>query len=86
MDRLIAVPAARAHIDAVVADPILKACMHNVLDGLPAVDAVPVVHGRWVPVEGNIFKREQCSSCGAGKAYGEIYHYCPNCGAKMDGG
>lgn len=42
-DRLIAVPAARSHIDAVVVDPILKACMHNVLDGLPAADAVPVV-------------------------------------------
>lgn len=42
-DRLISVPAARSHIDAVVADPILKACMHNVLDGLPAADAVEVV-------------------------------------------
>ena len=42
-DRLISVPAARSHIDAVVADPILKACMHNVLDGLPAADAVKVV-------------------------------------------
>lgn len=42
-DRLISVPAARSHIDATVADPILKACMHNVLDGLPAADAVPVV-------------------------------------------
>ena len=42
-DRLISVPAARSHIDATVADPILKACMHNVLDGLPAADAVEVV-------------------------------------------
>ena len=42
-DRLISVPAARSHINAVVADPILKACMHNVLDGLPAADAVEVV-------------------------------------------
>ena len=42
-ERLISVPAARSHIDAVVADPILKACMHNVLDGVPAVDAVEVV-------------------------------------------
>jgi hypothetical protein len=42
-DRLISVPAARSHIDATVADPILKACMNNVLDSLPAVDAVEVV-------------------------------------------
>ena len=45
-ERLISVPAARSHIDAVVADPILKACMHNVLDGLPAADAVEVVRCR----------------------------------------
>ena len=42
-ERLISVPAARSHIDATVADPILKACMNNVLDSLPAVDAVKVV-------------------------------------------
>ena len=42
-ERLVSVPAARSHIDAVVADPILKTCMHNVLDAIPAVDAVEVV-------------------------------------------
>ena len=42
-ERLISVPAARSHINAVVADPILKTCMHNVLDAIPAVDAVEVV-------------------------------------------
>lgn len=46
-DRLISVPAARSHINAVVADPILKACMHNVLDGLPAADAVKVVRCKY---------------------------------------
>jgi hypothetical protein len=41
----------------------------------PAVDAVPVVHGRWI--EGM-----KCSVCGQidlAKPY-----YCCNCGAKMD--
>ncbi len=42
-DRLVSVPAARAYIEANVADPILKACMNNVLDGIPAADAAPVV-------------------------------------------
>ena len=55
----------------------------------PTVDAVEVVHGRWIQGEsvldkdggGSIY---HCSECG------DWYHnfvpnYCPNCGAKMDG-
>ena len=86
-ERLISVPAARSHIDAVVADPILKACMHNVLDGLPAVDAVEVVHGRWVrhyhdsgePIDDKWY----CSECHMCNNHRRTC-YCPNCGAKMD--
>mgnify|MGYP007037160466 CR=1 FL=1 len=45
----------------------------------PTVDAVEVVHGRFVDAE--------CSVC---RWFGNIvetrhYNYCPNCGAKMDG-
>lgn len=84
-ERLISVPAARTHIDAVVADPILKACMHNALDGLPAADAAPVVHGRWKYYhKQNIAVCTNCSferdlSANFGKAIS-----CPNCAAKMD--
>ena len=55
---------------------------------LPTVDAVPVVHGRWLSVEGSLFPgpKEKCSLCGVRKGVGYVYHYCPNCGAKMDGG
>lgn len=89
-DRLISVPAARSHIDATVADPILKACMHNVLDGLPAADAVPVVHGRWIEkvdmvssyLSGCEELFAECSVCHAAEVMGS--NYCPNCGAKMD--
>lgn len=42
-ERLISVPAAKAHIEAAVGDQILKGCMNNVLDAIPAVDAVPVI-------------------------------------------
>ncbi|EHL71939.1 hypothetical protein HMPREF1032_03176 [Subdoligranulum sp. 4_3_54A2FAA] len=53
----------------------------------PAVDAALVVHGRW------IFNQEQwtwdCTNCkgwvGSGVRISR-YEYCPNCGAKMDGG
>lgn len=84
-DRLISVPAARSHIDAVVADPILKACMHNVLDGVPAVDAVEVVHGRWIETP-SFAPEYECSECGQSYEWWEVSeaHYCPNCGAKMD--
>lgn len=59
-----------------------------VLDA-PAVDAVPVVHGRWIERETEkplILRCVMCSECGTmyqrrHKAY---LNYCPNCGAKMD--
>lgn len=51
------------------------------LDHAPTIDAVPVVHARWV-----LWNREfwihQCSVCG----HKPIFRtkFCPNCGAKMD--
>ena len=53
------------------------------------VEAVEVVHGRWSPVTyglGVTVTRWMCSNC---KKYENSYgrtNYCPNCGAKMDGG
>lgn len=64
----------------------------------PAVDAVPVVHGRWEKCWQDKSKHYfRCSIChtaymdgvsGAiGPEYGSrAWRYCPNCGAKMDGG
>lgn len=57
-------------------------------DACPTVDAVPVVHGRWeeryVP-NGEYVSWDgyYCSVCGKQAAKS---NYCPNCGAKMDGG
>ena len=58
----------------------------RLLDKAPTVDAVPVVHGRWNNMDG--YKtRKVCSECGWDvPEYGKFYSYCPNCGAKMDGG
>ena len=52
----------------------------------PAADVAPVVHGRWNSMDG--YKtRKVCSECGWDvPEYGKFYSYCPNCGAKMDGG
>lgn len=54
---------------------------------MDAADVAPVRHGRWFPTAkwwqgGSGWKR--CSECGIlhlGKS-----NFCPNCGAKMDGG
>ena len=66
--------------------------MREIIKGLeltPTVDAVEVVHGRWRletdEEEPNLmFKLVVCSVCG--KTANGMYNYCPNCGAKMDGG
>lgn len=57
----------------------------------PTVDAAPVVHGHWEQCfkdwQGQV-AGDRCSICGF-EHYGNFvahYHYCPNCGAKMDGG
>ena len=62
----------------------------KVVDDQPTVDAVPVVHGRWVvKYDETICARfDTCSVCGyALKAIGEgkRMNYCLNCGAKMHG-
>lgn len=55
---------------------------------MPAADVAPVVHGRWKPGRFNLETgnyEEQCTRCrNFSKEYGKPY--CPNCGAKMDGG
>lgn len=58
----------------------------QISDTRPA-DVAPVVHGRWNVVEGCRLDNAVCSNCGRHfQAYYEAYRFCPNCGAKMDGG
>ena len=55
------------------------------IDEQPTVDAVEVVHGRWIDVALRFTQvKEKCSVCG-GIVYAHGFSYCPNCGAKMDG-
>ena len=56
-----------------------------VIDKLPTVDAVEVVHGRWIDPSKPYFRYTVlgiCSECGEWAERG--YNYCPNCGAHMD--
>lgn len=57
------------------------------LEHIPAADVAPVVHGRW---ETNSDRPDSliCSicKCGFDMWKHDPHNYCPNCGAKMDGG
>ena len=77
-------------------DPVLNKNGHvplpvirqNIMD-IPAADVAPVRHGRWVSVPHKLAR--VCSVCNRDEPYkfadidADVYDYCPNCGAKMDG-
>lgn len=58
------------------------------VDAQPTVDAVPVVHGEWVVCGDGEYVPFMCSACGKTTSWyhAQTANYCPNCGAKMDGG
>lgn len=59
--------------------------LENRIEALPTEDVAPVVHGRWD-------ENGYCVNCGRHAPSWSIFscycktNYCPNCGAKMDGG
>lgn len=60
-----------------------------VLNQTKKVDAVEVVHGRNLDADTpSLFECSVCHWCCSDTYYGDTadYNYCPNCGAKMDGG
>ncbi|MBQ3529552.1 MAG: hypothetical protein IJA47_03560 [Oscillospiraceae bacterium] len=56
------------------------------IENAPAVDAVEVVHGKWISADYKPHIYRKCSKCGQRITVGKESNYCPNCGAKMDGG
>ena len=78
---------AEAAIDAARRSPVgrLMIKKHNLdgwLLGLPAADVAPVRHGEWAD-------DASCPFCGFKPWYENdirTLSFCPNCGAKMDGG
>ena len=77
-------------IEAVKDIPMWGSVVAMFADGIPAADVAPVVHGRWIPhdrVFGDDFL--VCSKCqfvSEDRSTRRYYHYCPHCGAIMDGG
>ena len=61
----------------------------DMIEDAPAADVAPVRHAEWVVCGDGDNVPWMCSHCGKTTAhkYKVIYgKYCPNCGAKMDGG
>ena len=67
-------------------------CANDVITRIPAADVAEVRHGRWDAsdrykfLDGSTCIR--CTECGAALHLEEYqkyhWHYCPNCGARMD--
>ena len=60
---------------------------YDAMQTIPAADVAPVRHGRWI--NENFYTH--CSACGKMAIYDKYGQevesdFCPNCGAKMDGG
>lgn len=78
---------AKSQMSIATGAQIVFASAARMIRRLPAVGAKPVRHGRWVPFENKgHWKFIECSECNTmyhtrWKAH---YHFCPNCGAKMD--
>ena len=74
-------------------DPLTRGeykLIENFLYECPTVDAVPVIHARW-EIDYSWLGHCRCSNCHGTSIEAEwlnryMWPYCPNCGAKMDGG
>ena len=58
------------------------------VESFEPADVAPVRHGRWVKTigENGVTSACRCNLCGFEDNRYSLFNYCPNCGAKMDGG
>ena len=61
-----------------------REAIKNVINDIPDADVARVVHGRWIMHDDEFGLTCECSVCHI-ETMGDG-NYCPNCGAKMDGG
>lgn len=83
-----------AFIEAVKDIPMWGSVAAMIADSIPTADVVPVVHGRFVETERPIRDGKskvygwECTACKrfTRSPFVDSWEFCPNCGAKMDGG
>ena len=89
-DKLISVDHLKWNVGGIKCGTLTVDYLNWILDHEePAVDAVPVRHGKWIHRGCGIFA---CSKCGkdvglnvyTGEKASERFRFCPNCGARMD--
>ena len=61
-----------------------KAIPTKTIEEAPTIDAVEVVHGRWVFDRPNHYKCSLCDAMWSGVV--RFMKFCPDCGMPMDGG
>lgn len=77
-----------------IVEKVFSIGVRTIIAGMPAADVATVVHGRWGESIDEWFGTDvyTCSKCREsyvlveGTPKQNLWHYCPNCGAKMDGG
>ena len=96
ISREAALKAANEWVSEACMAPVMR--VSRLLDKLakvPAADVAEVVHGEWLRSDDdwNSLTTIQCSCCGEEWCFETDddvsllnYKYCPNCGARMDGG
>lgn len=84
----------KRNLDACNPGSFSELCYRDAIETVkcfPAADVAPVVHARWeydLPTI-NTYGQLRCSICNwwtLDPSVDRSYSYCPNCGAKMDGG
>lgn len=63
----------------------------KLLEKVPAADVAPVVHEKWLLDRWPSWPHRECSRCKimiprTKEVADPYWQYCPNCGARMDGG
>lgn len=65
--------------------------IEDLIDHQPTIDAVPVVHAKWVVNTDDFTPKKRCTNCGYNKPMKagdgieqEPEAFCPSCGATMD--
>jgi hypothetical protein len=96
ISREAAVKAANEWVSEACMAPVMRVSrLFDKLAKVPAADVAEVVHGEWLRADDdwNSLTTIQCSLCSEEWCFETDddvsllnYKYCPNCGARMDGG